>query len=347
MSGSSVAYHLRVNKYVDRRLFIEALELVSRFQTLADHGYISMGGGYLEDFRVIHQAFGIRRMLSFDFDQWIVERQKINKPYGFIRCEQSGSTEVVERFQEERDKLVGAEGNVIVWLDYTQPSQRYQQLIDLKTLIAKMIPGDIFRITLNAHRNTFGSNDQFIIAKRANKTKHATLAEWWHEKLVHQLKDLFPPERDNPEFMEKDAPFAATLARAIRRAAIRGLPTHQQFIVEPLISVAYADIQQMITVTGIVLKSDQQDVFRNRVRWDRWPHKPGDDWDQCVHLAVPHLSAKERHIIHDKMYYQYWPNLASILDFRLDASEDRHAEMVDQYMTHYLRYPIFAPIDSV
>ena len=56
---------------------------------------------------------------------------------------------------------------------------------------------------------------------------------------------------------------------------------------------------------------------------------------------------RERQLIHDRMYFMGWPNLPKLLEFRLDSGEESHAVMVDQYMTHYLRYPIFVPIDSV
>lgn len=347
MSGSSLAYHLRINKYIDRRLFVETLELVALYQSLDCHAYISMGGGYLEDFRVVHQAFGINRMLSFDLDNWVVQRQRLNRPYGFIRCEQAASEDIVDRFAEERDKLVGPEGNVIVWLDYTQPGKRYSQLEDFELLIGKLVPGDVFRITLNATRNTFGSNDQHILAKRAGKTEHTTLAGWWNGKLAEQLLDYLPPDRNGAEFMDTEADFAVTLARAVHRAALRGLPAHGEFILEPLLTVRYADGQQMLTLTGIVLHKDHRSEFYNRTRWGTWPYKPGADWDNCVNLSVPHLSAVERKIIHDSMYYNAWPNLAAQLDFKLDEREDRHESMVDQYLQHYLRYPIFAPIDSI
>ncbi len=105
MSGSSVAYHLRVNKYVDRRLFVEALEFVARYQAVRDMGYVSMGGGYLEDFRVMHQSLGIQRMLTFDMDEWVVQRQMVNKPYGFVECEVASSGEIVDRFDDVRKRL--------------------------------------------------------------------------------------------------------------------------------------------------------------------------------------------------------------------------------------------------
>ena len=223
MSGSSVAYHLRVNKYVDRKLFLEAITLVARYFPVAQYAYVSMGGGYLEDFRAIHQGFGIRQMLSFDMDAWVIGRQLVNRPYGFIRCVRAKSEEIINRLDQEREKLVGSDGNIIIWLDYTEADQRFDQLTDLQNLTSKLIHGDVFRITINAHREAFGSTDKYLISKKTEETDAATATEWWHEQLVEQLGDFLPPERNDSDHMDSPHEFAVSLARSVRRAALGGL----------------------------------------------------------------------------------------------------------------------------
>jgi hypothetical protein len=155
MSGAAIAYHLRVNKYVDRRLFVEVLRFVARYQPVREMGYLSMGGGYLEDFRVMHQSLGIYRMLSFDMDDWVVDRQMFNRPYGFVQCSVASSDEIIGRFDDIREDLVGSSGNLIVWLDYTMPRKRHSQLRELEQLASLLTHGDVFRITLNANRSSF------------------------------------------------------------------------------------------------------------------------------------------------------------------------------------------------
>ena len=269
--------------------------MVGRRFPVSEFGYVSMGGAYLEDFRVLHQAFGIRAMLSFDMDDWVIGRQLINRPYGFIRCEKAKSGEVVGRFDEERAKLVGAEGNVIMWLDYTEATQRYEQLVELQVLTSKLVPGDVFRITLNAQRSAFGSDEQYRMAKRTGETQCLTAAEWWLGKLADQLQDYLPSGRNNSECMDSEETFAITLAQAVRRAALNGLISRPELVIEPLLTVRYADGRnQMLTLTALVLREDRREQFREDVRWSEWPHKPGDVWDACVHLRVPHLSPGER-----------------------------------------------------
>jgi hypothetical protein len=347
MSGSKVPYHLRVNKYVDRQLFIETLDYVARYQPLKDAAYLSMGGGYLEDFRVLHQAFAIRRMLSFDLEDWMITRQEVNRPYGFIECQHASSTAVVRDFDAIRTRLTGPDGRVIIWLDYTEESMRWDQLNDLEQLTKKLIHGDVFRITMNAHRLNFGTQEKYQLARQVNKTDQPTLGDWWNMQLIEQLKDYMPTDRREPDCIGSDYEFAVTLARAVKLAAQEGIKSRPTLLIEPLLSVVYADGQQMITITGMVLEADQRDEFRERSRWAEWQFAPGEEWDRFTCLAVPHLSVRERSLIHDLMPTGVAPDYVSQLDFRLDAESGRHAQMIDQYITHYRRYPTFAPTDII
>jgi len=334
-----------MNKYIDRQLFLEVLEFVGRYQSLLDCAYLGMGGGFLEDFRVIHQAFGICKMLSFDLDEWVISRQLVNRPYGFVQCETASSTEIIDRFDAIRTEMVGPDGKVIVWLDYTQPGDRRLQLEDLEGLVGELNHGDVFRITLNANRSSLETNDQYQFAKQAGRTKHPTLAEWWHDKLVQQLDDYMPAERNDAQFLESESEFVITLIRAIKRSALNGLTSRPELIVEPLLAVTYADGQRMMTFSGLVLRADQRDTFRQVARWAEWPYQPGENWDWYLSLAVPHLSIRERQQIHGKMYSIAWPFAAQLVDFRLAEAVEDHTELVGQYLRHYHRYPTFAPFD--
>ena len=54
MSGGFIPYHLRPGKAVDRKLFIESLQLMSRRLQVENYTYIGFGGPFLEDFKQIH-----------------------------------------------------------------------------------------------------------------------------------------------------------------------------------------------------------------------------------------------------------------------------------------------------
>jgi hypothetical protein len=347
MSGANLAYHLRVNKHIDRCLFLEALGVVSAFRPLREYGYVSMGGNFLEDFRVVHQQFGIGKMYSFDGSANVITRQEMNKPYGFIACAARNSRDVVTGFDALRAEQFGETGNAVVWLDYTTPSERQNQLIDVEILTAKLIAGDVFRVTMNANRSSLGSNEEYQRLHATGETGCTTLWNFRHERLVAALGEQLPPDRNDADHLKNNEAFAATLARAIKWAAQKGINQRQELRLEPLLSVAYSDGQEMITVTVLVLPVTEQEAFNKVPEWEKWKlPKPGADWDQFVEVGVPHLSIRERHAIHSAMNHAGQPNPAHV-NFRLDDSEAASANLFEQYRMHYLRYPTFAPLDVV
>jgi len=64
MSGTSIPYHLRQNKAIDRYAFLELLSRIDRFCNITEYSYIGFGGHSLEDFKYVHSRFGINNMTS-------------------------------------------------------------------------------------------------------------------------------------------------------------------------------------------------------------------------------------------------------------------------------------------
>ena len=341
MSGANLAYHLRVNKHIDRCLFIEALEVAAAYRSIEGHGYVSMGGNFLEDFRVIHQEFAINRMYSFDASAAVISRQEVNKPFGFIKCEARNSTQVVQEFDQLRTAQFGENSNVIVWLDYTMPDKRHEQLVDVEVLTTKLIAGDVFRVTMNANRIQLGSNESFQRLKETGKTDLPNLWEYRYEQLVNQMGAQLPDDRKEAKYLQNNPEFFSTLARCIKKAALNGMNQRPQLRIEPLLSVAYSDGQEMITVTAIVLREEESPQFWDHPRWIAWPYKPGPDWDDFVEIDVPHLSQRDRHSIHSAMIDNANPGPQQI-NFSLDSSAARNTEMFEQDLT-LPQIPDFCP----
>jgi len=200
---------------------------------------------------------------------------------------------------------------------------------------------------MNAHRHNFGSKEHYELAKKAEETEVESLIEWWNKSLVEQLGEYLPPEREDAVCMETPLEFAITLGRSIKIAAQNGLRSRQTLIAEPLLSVVYADKQQMITVTGIILEESKRLEFHERTSWVSWPYPPGDKWDSFLELAVPHMSIRERNQIHDLLGKEASPDFVKDVVFRLDGQDDTHNKLVEQYVLHHRRYPTFAPVDNM
>jgi len=335
MSSGSVAYHLRVNKYIDRQLFLESLALLGRAMPLAGYGYVSMAGPYLEDCRILHQATCISRMYSFESNFNVLLRQDLNRPFGFVNCNYQTSGKVVAEFESIRAQLNADTGNTVVWLDYASPSARQSQLQELSTLVPQLVNGDIVRITMNAHRPTLGENVEF--EKMPEESRPATLADWRHAKLKAQLGAYLPDDRDDSEFMTTKQEFFRTIIRAIKNVVIGRLEARPELLAFPVLSTAYDDQHGMVTVTFVVIPLCDLASFANSIRWHEWKFNPGPEWDGYVEVNVPHLSLSERQYLHRMIS----PDGV----FKGEASEFISREEFAQYCVHYLRYPTFVPLD--
>ena len=153
----SPAYHLRTNKGVERLLFLDLLRrLEGRLpKPMESYRYVGLGGPYLEDFGMIHGAFGNRRMLSLEKKPHVRSRQLINRPYARINATLDTTEEFVDDYEP---------GNVplIVWFDYEWQDWR-QQLLESCGLLNKLPPMSIFKITLTGKTAWLGGTSGTVL----------------------------------------------------------------------------------------------------------------------------------------------------------------------------------------
>src|SRR5258708_31145042 len=148
MSGEKIPYHLRPNKFVERALFVDILAHINRQSPISDYLYVSFAGSYLEDFKVIHSAFGNRKMLSLEQTDWVYQRQQFNAPYGCVRCTNKTSQQFITDYAD----ILNSFGNpqVLIWLDYAAADKIREQLTEFEAIVAKLKRLDILKITVNA-----------------------------------------------------------------------------------------------------------------------------------------------------------------------------------------------------
>jgi hypothetical protein len=147
MSGTSIPYHLRSNKAIDRYAFIELLSRIHRFSPMDQYQYIGFGGHSLEDFKYLHSQFGIDSMISLEQDNETFKRQNFNLPYNCIKCQQTTSSDFISRFSREKP--------TIIWLDYVKPNELRSQIEEFQSIISKLEALDILKITLNANPSAY------------------------------------------------------------------------------------------------------------------------------------------------------------------------------------------------
>lgn len=338
MSASSIPYHLRPHKAVDRRLFVDLLARFERWRPLVNYAYVSMGAYPLEDHKMVHRRLGISKLISFDQDENVVARQKFNRPVGTCRCLQLESGELIDRFDElllesDADERTG----VVVWLDYTEPDALGRQIREFVTLLKKLNDGDVVRVTVNAHPPALAegrTSDGSVIPK-------ADLFKKRFECLKGRIGDYFPSDASQDD-IRRDR-LARLLSRSFGRAALNALPVSGEKIFSPLSLIRYADGQQMLSMTGALVTRDSEELMRSAVAIDDWPFS-SIDWKSVKSLNVPDLTVRERMLLEQEIGRSKDEEIAEKLNFKLGDNLDV-ATFVKDYRSYYRFYPSLLVVD--
>lgn len=333
MSGGAIAYHLRENKAIERNLFIDLLARVGRVVNISDYTYTGFGGPFLEDFKALHAALRIEKMISIEMDKNVHERQKYNSPAKFIDLRKSTCDEFLQNHEFT--------GGNIVWLDYTAPSELYQQLTEFRRLISKLGRLDIVKITLNANPQALG------VSKDSEQSLHAHR----RNELKKRLSDFDTFEITEDDVLPKQYPTA--LLKALI-SSVTGLASRSSAeFFQPLSSFVYKDGgHQMLTLTGIVLNAKDdtdKEKFLEKSRLDNWPFK-NLNWKNPIEISVPALSAKERLKLDEALPLNTTINpgseLVKHLGYCPSESEkiEETTELLSHYAKYYRAYPLFSRV---
>lgn len=332
MSGGSVSYHLRENKAIERNLFIDVLTRVGRAQNISEYTYIGFGGPFLEDFKALHSALRIKKMLSIESDTNVCRRQEFNRPAKFVELCNKTSGEFIgsHEFSE----------NTVVWLDYTAPKEIYQQLSEFRSLIAKLGQFDVAKITLNANPSGLGGKNEGTLIHSERKVI-----------LEQRLGDYGKFAITDTDLLHKNYPY--TLMKAIR-SCLGDLSSRASGDYFQILSAfLYKDSgHQMLTVTGVVLNARDDEGkldFLKKTRIDHWPFR-NLDWSAPIEISVPALSAKERMVLDAALPVNDAINAGEYLSQQLGYCPSEESEvqntklLLDNYAKFYRAFPMFSRV---
>lgn len=382
MSGHDIPYQLRTNKFVERQLFLDILDAVRIWNGPRKYLYASMGGRFLEDFKIVNDRFAIEKMISIEGDETTNIRQKYNR-LGFIDCQKAKSGEFVDDLDRIIDKH--PDERFIVWLDFTEPKKRGKQLGEFQQLVSKLASGDVAKITLNANYKAFRSlaepltkrdfdnylrdpespthvdfetyvkNELGMLAETDDdEREHSTdrvlqLSEKEYESiliknLVDQLDTYVPFGGIKPETLSNEE-FPRFLANVVRVAAQKGVEKAGLNAV-PLGVFKYKDGQQMLTVTVVIATDKLRQTIESDKVFGEWPFR-AKDWHSVIDVNVPDLSSKERHFINGLISDELASDLIhQQLPFRFDKNEAKSLIVLKAYIDHYRRYPTFGRVQD-
>ncbi|MDB5777902.1 MAG: hypothetical protein JWP93_267 [Polaromonas sp.] len=331
MSGSSIAYHLRQNKAIERNLFIELLARVGRVRNISDYEYIGFGGPLLEDYKALHAALRMTRMHSIECDENTYERQKFNCPASFVTLHHSESGDFIRQHQYH-------DQGTIAWLDYTRPSDLSQQLQEFRQVVSNLDSYDVAKITLNADPTGLGCENEKAHERPAKRA----------QVLKDRIPEYVPVDLTAASVTSKS--YAHTLQKCVQ-ISLADLPARaggRYFHI--LSSFAYKDGQQMLTVTGMVFEAKDDPKLHDFLHQSRIEHWPFANltWAAPTQISVPALSAKERMIL-DQCLPLRLPStetptetLKKTLGY-IPGDEKDESELAN-YARYYRAYPHFSRV---
>jgi len=316
-SGSSIPYRLRPNKAVDRELFLDLLSRISAHLSLEKCTYVSMGGSYLEDFRLIHAKIGIENMVCVEKEEQVHLRQLFNRPIETIQCVHS----LFEDYLDSEEFKTP----VIIWFDYTEPKDITAQIERFSRAIGEVPLGSILRITLNAAPSSLGEQSD------SEKIRGKSLQEWRMEKFKERMGTMFPSDI-KPDGMTFKS-FGDSILKSLFIAVEKVIVNFTDRKVIWALATHYADGQPMVTATLIVVGSDDlivEDLVRN---WEYYstPTTP-------LKIDMPALSTKER------IAMESTSNPESLMLYELPSS-DLGQNPFKAFRRFYRVFPHFARID--
>lgn len=317
MSASGLPYHLRPRKFVDRELFAE---FVAQFVAVHDpskYVYISMGGKHLTDHRSIYKKTSIDCLLSFDGRDDVVSYQNYFKPFERVACENWLSNELPGKIDAILDKY--AKEHAVIWLDYTE-SISGRQLDEIVSVVSKLRPQDIFRVTVNLQTKTRDEMERSLpLAQR-------TMAELQAEYIRSLVGSyLLAATKDVPSNAIELA-----LSECVQTACSKGLDGTGN-VALPVLLTQYADTTNMFVATVAIAEQGKEGLPQG---WKFYPK----DWKDILSINLPDFTPSERHRF-DRIMHRSAADLKLELGFEILSQEQ-----LNTYRVLHRYYPMF---DSV
>lgn len=313
-------YHLRPNKYVDRCLFVNALERLNSQIKLQQHRYIGFGSYLFDDFKLLHDRLNIDTMISLEADATVYHRAKYNAPY---RC-----IEIVN--QKSTDFISGenwGERNSIIWLDYVSPKELGQQFSDIAALSNTILPHDILKVTLNANADTLGKIEVGLDAR--------------FEKLKARIGDYIPADATSDECTKDKYPLLLLRCLHIMLAKCFRETRYDKRFVLPLFSTIYQDSQHLMLTFTCVILNDHDMAERIREGFQDVGYV-NCEWDKPSLIKIPELTIKEmleiNKLLPDK-------DVDKQLLEQFNFVFQNKPEEVASYISFYKYYPSFQSIN--
>jgi len=339
MAGADIPYHLRIKKFVERKIFNELLGLLFNVYNPENYSYISMGGPFLADHHLLSKSFELKKLISIEKDKNIVSRQEFNQKTNIVECLNLDSSELVSSFTSIAYDLGGAE-NCIAWLDFADAKHRHSQITEFGSILPQLSSGDIIKITLNCSISTLSgyarsgcpANEQQILMK-------ADLNE-----ILGNLCDVSIIDGANLTNIS----MAQYLLQALEKKCLESSDAYSNTFFLPISKLLYNDgHHEMLTVTCIALKDEEEDVLKREADLENWEYF-SPDWTSITKISFPDLSIKERTEIERLIATGIPPHeINEQIEFQLEKNVGESIKSLQEYNQFRNFIPYIAFADSI
>jgi len=335
-SGSTIPYHLRPHKAIERNLFISLLRKLNNASgvDLSSYRYVGFGAPFLEDFKVMHLELGITDMHCIEYDKHAHSRQVFNNPYRFLNLFECSSTEYVSSEKFKQDK------NQIIWLDFAAPREFRQQLTDIELLCEKVGKSDILKFTFNSNLSSFVNSHHI---KAGTPPEGSKVLKFLLNDPTYQN---YLPEQTSGAYINNN--FSAVIRAMAVRAVERGLSkTDSDYHFNHIASFNYADGQLMTTLTGIIESKEGYDKVLKQSNLDKWEFyesQPPDEFINGNDISVPAMTVSERLEIDRKIPAKNAGDVVKELTFFYGTDSDEHLKLIEGYCRYYKFLPYYSKV---
>lgn len=294
-------------------------------------------------------------MVSLEQDPNIFARASYNKPFSCIHLIDKTSGDFITDYSPDSP--------TIFWLDYSDSNTVNEQMNEVASLAAKVLPGDIVRVSFNAHPRAIFNEKELIDSQPATRLTN----------LITNF-DLEEPVQFTEEDV-KSKHFASTLLKILNSK----ISEDNLAELLPISSTSYADGQKMVTITFVAISTeiDENNQYGDKniyfaLRYNRYFNqwmelstKPSSIASQIIDnplvINVPELTVQEMLLINKIAPGQNkYENTAEILKHQMETQKDEGnqpssgisleqmriiqtlgTQEVSNYLRYYQIYPDF------
>ena len=302
------AYHLRPNKAVDRFILLEVIRRLGRIENLADYTYYSLGGAYLEDFRVLYEFSQDISLVSIEEKEHIVKRQEFHRPCSTLQLKHVNLVDFLNDCEYRDQKS-------IFWLDFTNLT--FSNFERFEFLLRNVAERSLVKISLRAHATDWSTHPK---------------------DFVEEFRRIMPDPNSEPPLLIPR--YTKLIQDMLQIVAQRALSSECPVTFQPITSFFYSDFSGMLTLTGIVRSRQEEDKFRSE--FEGWQFA-NLDWSEPKVIDVPLLSTKERLFLQEKLPCKEDAGKAlfDALGYELEEKKGRTKLQFEQYAEFHRYYPYF------